>query len=54
MDPINLGSIDLCTIDLSKGLINGIDFSGGKSTWKRGPDYLATDFNTDFRIQATS
>lgn len=55
MEPINLATINLATIDLGSINLATIDLGGGStSSWRRGPDYLATDYNADFRIQATS
>lgn len=51
---IDLGTIDLGSISLAGANLGTIDFGGTGSTYRRGPDFLATDFNEDFRIDNTN
>lgn len=54
MAVIDLGTIDLGSVNLGRPNLGTIDFGGAGSTYRRGADFLALDFNEDFRIEPTS
>lgn len=54
MAVIDLGTFNLGSIDLGRTNLGTIDFGGAGSTYRRGADFLALDFDEDFRIEATN